>query len=170
MIVHRRGSQLALHATLILALEPQGIPRRVSELAEEMGVPRTYLAKVLQGLARAGLLRTVRGPGGGVCLARSPREIRPWDVLSAMEPVRELDQCFLGLGQCNDAQACPLHQAWGPIRTALLEMLQSHTLWEFASEAEHKGLLPGRVSAVPGNSGSSNLRAEASRPREKRLP
>jgi len=143
-MIHRRSAQLALQASLLLALEPEGAPRRVSEIADELGVPRTYLAKVLQGLTRVGLLHAVRGPGGGVCLARSPREIHLWDVLSALEPAREFEDCFLGLGQCNDLQPCPLHDAWGPIRADILAMLQTKSLWEFASEAREKQVLTGR--------------------------
>ncbi len=143
-MIYRRSGQLALQASLLLALEPVGTPRRVSEIAAELGVPRTYLAKVLQGLTRVGLLRAVRGPGGGVCLARSPREIHLGDVLSAIEPAREFEQCFLGLGQCNDAQPCPLHEAWGPIRSDILAMLQTKSLWEFATEAQEKHVLDRR--------------------------
>jgi len=143
-MIYRRSGQLALQASLLLALEPAGTPRRVSEIAAELAVPRTYLAKVLQGLTRVGLLHAVRGPGGGVCLARSAREIHLWDVLSALEPARELELCFLGLGQCNEAQPCPLHEAWGPIRADILAMLQTKSLWEFASEAREKHVLTGR--------------------------
>lgn len=143
-MIHRRSAQLALQASLLLALEPEGAPRRVSEIADELGVPRTYLSKVLQGLTRVGLLHAVRGPGGGVCLARPPREIHLWDVLSALEPAREFEQCFLGLGQCNEVQPCPLHDAWGPIRADILAMLQTKSLWEFASEAREKHVLTGR--------------------------
>ena len=140
-MIYHRSAQLALRASLLLALEPKGAVRRVGEIADELGVPRTYLAKVLQGLTRAGLLNAVRGPGGGVCLARPPREIHLWDVLSAIEPVREFERCFLGLGQCNDQQPCPLHEAWGPIRSNILAMLQTKSLWEFASEAQQNHLL-----------------------------
>src|SRR3989338_7930710 len=122
----RRSSQLALQASLLLALEPAGNSRRVREIAAGLGVPATYLAKVLQGLTRAGLLRAVRGPGGGVQLAR---------------PVGEFERCFLGLGECDDAHPCPLHESWGPIRARLLEMLQARSLDEFAAEAESRGLL-----------------------------
>jgi len=165
-MIYRRSAQLALQASLLLALEPEGAPRRVSEIADELGVPRTYLAKVLQGLTRVGLLHAVRGPGGGVCLARSPREIRLWDVLSALEPTREFEQCFLGLGQCNEVQPCPLHDAWGPIRADILAMLQTKSLWEFASEAREKDVLTGRPvsgQALRASSPESNRHKGASR-------
>lgn len=140
-MVYRRSAQLALQASLLLALEPPGVSRRVREIAEALDVPATYLAKVLQGLTRSGLLRAVRGPGGGVRLARPAQEICLWDVLAAVEPPGEFDQCFLGLGQCNDQQPCPVHETWGPIRSRILEMLQSKSLWDFASEAQGRGLV-----------------------------
>jgi len=165
-MIYRRSAQLALQASLLLALEPAGAPRRVSEIADELGVPRTYLAKVLQGLTRIGLLHAVRGPGGGVCLARSPREIHLWDVLSALEPVGEFEHCFLGLGHCNQMQPCPLHDAWGPIRADILAMLQTKSLWEFASEAREKDVLTGRPvngQALRASSPESNGHKGASR-------
>jgi Rrf2 family protein len=137
----RRSSQLALQASLLLALEPAGQSRRVREIAAGLGVPATYLAKVLQGLTRAGLLRAARGPGGGVQLARPANDIRLWDVLAAVEPVGEFERCFLGLGDCDDTRPCPLHESWGPIRARLLEMLQARSLGEFAVEAASQGLL-----------------------------
>lgn len=133
-MLNRRSAQVAVQAAIFLAMEPEGSSRRVRELAAAIDVPATYLTKVLQSLTRAGLLRAVRGPGGGVQLARSPREMSLWDVVSAVEPVGEFERCFLGLGRCNDANPCKLHQVWEPIRNQILEMLKSQTLWEFACE------------------------------------
>lgn len=146
-MLYRRSSQLALQATLLLALEPKGAWRRVRELAADLGVPATYLAKVLQGLTRVGLLSTVRGPGGGVRLARPAREISLWEVLTAMEPVGEFENCFLGLKRCNELRPCPLHETWAPLRRQFLRTLQTRSLWDFASQADRKGLL--REDATP---------------------
>ncbi|MBI4461526.1 MAG: Rrf2 family transcriptional regulator [Acidobacteria bacterium] len=144
-MLYRRSAQLALQASLLLALHPDGTSRRVREIAAELGVPATYLAKVLQCLTRAGLLRAVRGPGGGVRLARSAREICLWDVLSALEPVSEFERCFLGLGQCSDQHPCPLHESWGPIRSEILAMLQTQSLLDFAQQTQKKSCRQERV-------------------------
>ncbi|MFQ5737725.1 MAG: RrF2 family transcriptional regulator [Acidobacteriota bacterium] len=141
MMLYRRSTQLAVQATLLLALEPEGSSRRLRELAKDLGVATTYLTKVFQSLTRVGLVCAVRGPGGGVQLARPAREIRMWDVVSAIEPPGEFERCFLGLGACSDSNPCPLHETWAPLRTHVLQMLQTRSLWEFASEAERKGLL-----------------------------
>lgn len=141
MLLYRRPTQLALRASLILALEPEGTARRVRELAAVIGVPATYLAKVLQSLIRAGLLQSVRGPGGGVRLARPARALSLWDILSILEPISEYEYCFLGLGRCNDLTPCPLHEQWGPVRERLIQSLQALSLFDFARAAERKGLL-----------------------------
>lgn len=140
-MLQRRAAQLALEASLLLALEPGGTCRRVREVAAQLGVPATYLAKILQSLTRVGLLRTVRGPGGGVQLARAAREICLWDVVSAVEPIEEFNRCLLRLSRCSDLHPCPLHEAWVPIRNQILTLLQTKTLWEIATEAQRRGAL-----------------------------
>ncbi len=140
-MVYRRSAQIALQASMLLALEPEGRTCRVRELAERLSVPATYLTKVLQLLTRAGLLRALRGPNGGVRLARHPRQTTLWDVLTAVEPVGEFDRCLLGFGRCDNQHPCALHQSWSPVRDQLIEMLRGRTLWELASQARDNGAL-----------------------------
>lgn len=159
MIHYRRPTQLALRAALLLALRPSGSAFRVRELAKAMNAPATYLAKVLQTLIHAGLVQSVRGPGGGVRLARPAQDIHLWDILSVMEPVEEYEGCILGLEHCNDLTPCPLHQQWCSIRQQLIESLQSVHLEQFAQAAVKKGL-PGTYSmggSVATSFGSSGV-------------
>lgn len=146
-----RPAQLAVQAALLLALKPPGTVCRVREIAAALGVPATYLAKVLRKLTRSGLLRAVRGPGGGLQLARAPQETYLWDILSAVDPGDELDRCFLGLDRCNTLQPCPLHKFWTPIRTQILNLLQTKSLGEFAAEAERSGVFCWKSRPNDGN-------------------
>jgi len=138
---YRRSTELAIQAAALLALEPHGTPRRVRDLAAAMKVPATYLTKILQQLTRVGLLQSVRGPGGGVQLARPPQEIKLWDVMTAAQPLADFERCFLGLGKCNDIEPCPVHNVWGPVRKSVLESFQTITLWEVAQSATRKDFL-----------------------------
>jgi len=138
-MLYRRSGQLALQTTLLLALEPDGGSRRIRVLADELGVASTYLAKVVQNLTRVGLLRALRGPGGGVQLARPAREIYPWEVLAAVEPAGEFTRCLLGARPCNGDTPCPLHGVWAPARDKIREILQTKNLREFAAEAQRTG-------------------------------
>jgi Rrf2 family protein len=135
-MLFRRSSQLALQATLLLALEPDGSSRRIRELADELGIAAPYLTKIIQNLTRAGLVQAIRGPHGGVKLAHPAEDIHPWDVFAALEPVSEFTQCLLGTRQCNGETACPLHGTWAPAREEIFQALQTKNLREFAAEAK----------------------------------
>ena len=77
-------------------------------LAQSTQVPRAYLSKVLQGLRRAGLVRSQRGIGGGVYLERPPEQISILEVINAVEPVERILTCPLGL-KSHGSRLCPLH-------------------------------------------------------------
>jgi Rrf2 family protein len=87
--------------------EQRGQP--VEQVAARTQVPLSYLSKVLQSLARAGLITSQRGIGGGFRLAESAREITIYDVVQAVDPIRRIDFCPLGLAAHGD-KLCPLHK------------------------------------------------------------
>ena len=77
----------ALHAVLCVAIFQDDGPVRVEEIAAATGNPRNYLSKILHALARAGILRSTRGPTGGFQLAEPPDEIALERVIAPFEPV-----------------------------------------------------------------------------------
>lgn len=155
-MLYRRSTKLALETVLLLAAQPQGTCLRVRELAAQLDVPATYLAKIVQNLTRVGLLHAVRGPRGGVRLADSSQRMCLWEVLSALEPASELERCLLRLDECSDAQPCPLHEAWAPIRNQIVALLESQNLMEFASEARQKGTLVRLPAPAADSKGSAH--------------
>lgn len=85
--------------------EPVGT-RQISEAAQ---VPPGYLSKVLQMLARAGLVISSPGRSGGFRLARAPEEITVLDGLQAVGPVQRIRECPLHL-KSHGTDLCPLHR------------------------------------------------------------
>ncbi len=79
------GVEWSLHCCSVLALLPAGVALPAGRLAEFHGVPPAYLAKHLQAMARAGIVTSVQGPGGGYRLARSAGSISLLDVVDAVE-------------------------------------------------------------------------------------
>jgi len=71
-------------------------------------VPRAYLAKILSGLRRSGLVKSQRGLGGGISLSRPPEELTILDVVNAVEPIERIKTCPLGLSE-HGTNLCPLH-------------------------------------------------------------
>jgi Rrf2 family protein len=94
------AAALALHAMAFLAGQPE---RRLAtaDIASELHVSETHLSKVLQRLAKAGLVKSVRGPRGGFMLARSADEIRLLDAYEAIEGPLADTRCILGLPTCG---------------------------------------------------------------------
>ena len=100
--------EYALRAVVHLAYEaPDG--RTTAQIAEATKVPKDYLAKILQGLARKGIVHTQRGVGGGVTLAKAPEELTILDVVNAVEPIKRITTCPLGL-RTHGVRLCPLHK------------------------------------------------------------
>ena len=87
------GIEWAAHACALLAALPPGRTLSVAALAEFHGLPKPYLAKQMQALARAGLVRSHRGPNGGYTLMKPAAEISLWDVRAALEGVGPEFRC-----------------------------------------------------------------------------
>lgn len=79
-------SRYALRALSHLA-EHDFQPRTTEQIAADAGLPLPTLAKILQQLNRAGIVKTQRGSGGGVCLARHPEELSVLEIIEAIEPL-----------------------------------------------------------------------------------
>ena len=79
------GVEWGLHCCVLLALLPSDAAMPAARLAEYHGVPPAYLAKHLQALSRAGIVRSVPGPRGGYQLARPAAEVTVLEVLEAID-------------------------------------------------------------------------------------
>lgn len=100
--------EYALRAAVYLA-DQEGSPRTTQQIAEVTKVPTAYLSKVMQNLGRAGLVHGQRGLHGGFTLAKAPREITIWEVVDAVDPIRRIKTCPLGL-EAHRLRLCPLHK------------------------------------------------------------
>lgn len=101
-----KTAEYALRAVVCLAGSPQQ-PASADALADKTKVPRSYLHRVLQDLAAAGLVQSRPGPGGGYLLARSTGEVTILDVVNAVAPIERIRNCPLGLP--SHTALCPLH-------------------------------------------------------------
>lgn len=102
-----KTAEYALRVAVCLAQSPEK-PAAADELAEVTKIPRRYLHKVVQDLARGGLVRSQPGPGGGYSLAKLPKKITILDVVNAVAPVERIRHCPLGL--TSHTRLCPLHR------------------------------------------------------------
>ena len=101
-------TEYALRLVVQLASE-RDRPVTIPELARATKIPSGYLAKVLRQLSRAGLIHSQRGPNGGSVLIRPPEEVTVLDVVQAVDPLKRIEVCPLGL-RGHGANLCPLHR------------------------------------------------------------
>jgi Rrf2 family protein len=114
-------------------------PVSAAEIADAEGLPQYYLAKVMQDLVRARVLKSTRGRGGGFVLAAAPEAVTVLAVVSAVEDVTRFEhECVLGLNSCTDTAPCPMHDQWKPVRTAIMAKIRTMTVADLATEMARK--------------------------------
>ena len=101
-------AEYALRAVASLVSD-HGRPKTTQQIATATRVPLPYLPKVIQALARAGLVHSRRGLHGGVSLVRDPETLSIIKVIQAVDPMQRITTCPLGL-EAHGTQLCPLHR------------------------------------------------------------
>jgi Rrf2 family iron-sulfur cluster assembly transcriptional regulator len=135
-MIFSRTSQYAIQALIYLAAQPSGKRELNREIAQNLGVPSPYLAKILQDLSRGKLLHSSRGRSGGFSLRPGAEMTSLLDIVLMMESPRADRECLLGLKACNDETACPLHRKWKPIKKEILARLGKVTLVSLAQAVQ----------------------------------
>ena len=126
----------ALRALVYLARDAErGELVTADRISAEAAVPRRLLARVMAKLARAGLVESSEGRGGGSRLARAPEEVTLRDAVEAVEGPFEITHCIMQQRPCGEGRPCALHDAWTNGQNAILSHLGARTLADFSSQA-----------------------------------
>jgi Rrf2 family protein len=143
-VLFSRACEYGLRAILHLATKPDRKPVLVRHVAAELNISPSFLAKIVQVLGRRGFIRSTRGPGGGVALARSPQQITLLQVIEALDGTGFEETCVLGIPGCTDEAPCPLHDRWGSIRGDIVDMLATRSVAVFATQLKEHGYVLAR--------------------------
>jgi Rrf2 family nitric oxide-sensitive transcriptional repressor len=119
----------------------------IAEMADIHGLSKNHLMKVVNDLARQGLLETTRGRGGGVRLVKAPAEIRIGDVVRAAETDFRLVECFdPSTNACILSATCRMRLLLDKALAAYFRELDDATLADIAAPVSPKA---GRSTAIP---------------------
>lgn len=125
----------------------------IGDLAERHGVSKNHLMKVVNDLARQGVLETTRGRGGGLRLLKDPSTLRIGDIIRASETDFRLVECFdARTNQCSLTPTCRLKELLGSALQAYFKELDNATLADIVEPATspRKGrAMPGQLPVVP---------------------
>lgn len=120
-------TQYAIRAVLYVAEYGGAVPLHVDNISHALGVPRNYLSKTLHSLARAGVLRSERGPRGGFQLAELPERLTLARVAAPFDDLAQR-HCLLRQQTCGARTACPAHVRWEAISASLTEFFGKTTI------------------------------------------
>jgi Rrf2 family transcriptional regulator, iron-sulfur cluster assembly transcription factor len=129
--------EYAIRATTYLAERPDAVVQ-LKDIAAAERLPAPFVAKILLSLVKAGVLRSVKGPGGGYGLARPASAITFLEVKAATDGTQDLDACLAGLGTCTSAVPCALHESFAPIRRSIREYLERTTIADASAALARK--------------------------------
>ena len=122
-----KAADYSVRALIYVASKKTTRPVGVAEIAAAMDAPRPFLVKVLNNLARAGLVTSHRGAAGGYTLARSEREVTLRTIVEAVDGPIALNVC-LNPGGCGRSGDCGIFSAWVDVQAKLLDVMESYTL------------------------------------------
>lgn len=147
----------AVMAMVDLASHSRGNPVALADIAERQEISLSYLEQLFGKLRKGGLVKSVRGPGGGYLLARVPQQTRVSDIILAVDEPIQTTRCSPGTpaGCHNNKGRCLTHDLWEELGNQIYLYLSSVSLHDIcerrilgSSRMFHGGERPGGTVAV----------------------
>jgi len=133
--------RFAVTAMLDLALQNTDKPVTLADISERQGISLSYLEQLFSRLRRNGLVKSVRGPGGGYRIAKNQAEITISEIITAVDEQIDATQCG-GQENCHDERRCMTHDLWASLNDKILEYLSGVSLADLvASQREGKKVI-----------------------------
>lgn len=129
-----REVDYGIRSVLYLSRQPFKKVSFVNEISEEYKIPRSFLAKILQKLVKAKIVRSYRGVKGGFSLARQARDINVLEVLEAIEGKLALNVCIADKKKCSFSKHCPSHLLWLNVQTKVIDSLKKANFEDLARQ------------------------------------
>ncbi len=129
-----REGDYGIRSVLYLARQPFKKISFVNEISEEYKIPRSFLAKILQKLVKARLIRSYRGVKGGFSLAKQARDISMLDVIEAVEGKLCLNICLNDRKKCSFSRHCPVSPVWATVQGRFSDMLKKVNFEDLARQ------------------------------------
>jgi len=135
-----KSCEYGMRAALYIAAQKDKKYVSIREASEKLDISFHFLTKILQQLTENGIMRSYRGPSGGVQLAKPLKDVSLYDIVLAIEGDAMFTKCVLGLDGCGEKKPCPLHARWEVERARLAKMLRDTNMEKVARQVQRDGL------------------------------
>lgn len=131
------SAKYAINAVLYLSFNSD-IDHKMSiaELGNAIEVPKAYLAKLMQELARHHLVSSLKGPKGGFYLSEENKQSHLKEIIDLIDGESRLSNCVLGIRTCNHEKPCPIHHKVHQYKDEFVSDIMHITIEELAKEIE----------------------------------
>ena len=127
MKITKRGDY-ALRAVIYIASRPEGKIVELSDISISQSIPRSFLAKIMQQMVKAGIIQSHMGSNGGFSLARPMEDVTFYDVLKAAEGPVNLSICLNEEASCTFEKRCSIHSFLETLQDDMKTKMKSKTL------------------------------------------
>jgi Rrf2 family iron-sulfur cluster assembly transcriptional regulator len=125
----------AVTAMMDIALHEKQGPVTLAEISQCQGISLSYLEQLFSKLKKQGLVKGVRGPGGGYTLAKSSDQISVADIIQSVDERMDMTKCG-GKGNCSNGEKCLTHQLWSDLSCNLYKFLSGIKLDQYVNRPE----------------------------------
>lgn len=125
--------RFAVTAMIDLAMRDGQGPVTLAGISERQKISLSYLEQLFGKLRRHALVESVRGPGGGYCLARKSGEVSVADIILAVDEPIDATQCG-GKENCQDDHRCMTHDLWAELNEHVFDFLESVSLHDLVEK------------------------------------
>jgi Rrf2 family iron-sulfur cluster assembly transcriptional regulator len=135
--------RFAVTAIVDLGMRHGSGPVTLAEISGRQKISLSYLEQLFGKLRRRGIVDSVRGPGGGYCLARDMSQLTVADIILAVDEPIDATQCA-GKENCKDEEKCLTHDLWANLNERIFDYLGSVTLRHLVENqrAKEAGITP----------------------------
>lgn len=128
-----KACEYAIRAALYISVKSIGGSKLgIQEIAKETDSPTHFTAKILQRLARQGIISSIKGPNGGFFLDPKSRPIPLNAIVKAIDGDDILHSCSLGLKVCSNKFPCPIHNEIMAYKDRLRKVMNEKTVQQLA--------------------------------------
>jgi Rrf2 family transcriptional regulator, iron-sulfur cluster assembly transcription factor len=125
----------AVTAMMDIALHEKVGPVTLADISQCQGISLSYLEQLFSKLRKHGLVKGVRGPGGGYRLAKSADQISVADIIDSVDEKLDLTKCG-GKGDCNNGEKCLTHKLWFDLTCDLHKFLTGIKLDQYVNRPQ----------------------------------
>ncbi len=148
MLKLTKKADYALMAMKHLAEHATGTSRSAKDVADAFGIPPEALAKILQRLAKAGLLHSQHGINGGYALARPAHTISAFEVIQAIDGPLFITSCVTQRGECDQSDRCNIREPLRKVNESIEAVLRRIKISHMREEAEEPATVAAKAAEL----------------------